>query len=270
MLVGEVVVLTGASSGLGAALALALAEAGARLTLFATNGERLAGVAAQCREKGAEVLVVTGDVTKAEDCRRLMQETMQNFARIDYMIANAGISMWARFEELEDVEVFQRLIDVNYMGVVHCAHAALPHLKKSAGMVVAISSIQGKVPVPLHSGYVASKHALQGFCDVLRLELEGTGVDVLTVLPHWLRGTNLRQSALGGDGKVLGETSRKHSSESITVEDASAAIIRAMEKRQRQLVMPWKLKLLAAVYALVPEWAEAVIKRAMSKQDHEK
>ena len=86
-------------------------------------------------------------------------------------------------------------------------------------------------------------------------------------MPHWLRGTNLRQSALGGDGQALGETSRKHSSESITVEDASVEIIRAMKKRQRQLVMPWKLKLLAAVYALKPQWAEAVIGRAMNKQN---
>ncbi|MGY8827420.1 MAG: SDR family oxidoreductase [Candidatus Latescibacterota bacterium] len=267
MLAGKVAVLTGASSGLGAALALALAEAGATLALFATNSERLEGVAAQCRERGAKVLAVTGDVTKAEDCQRLMQGAVSELGRIDYMIANAGISMWARFEELEEVEVFQRLIDVNYMGVVRCAHAALPHLKERAGMVVVISSIQSKVPVPLHSGYVASKHAVQGFCDVLRLELQGTGVDVLTVLPHWLRGTNLRQSALGGDGQALGETSRKHSSESITVEDASVEIIRAMKKRQRQLVMPWKLKLLAAVYALKPQWAEAVIGRAMNKQN---
>ena len=86
-------------------------------------------------------------------------------------------------------------------------------------------------------------------------------------LPHWLRGTNLRQSALGKDGQALGATSRRHSSESITIEAASQQIVQSMLKRSRQLVMPWKLKLLTAVYALRPQWAEAVIRRALRKQD---
>lgn len=268
MVAGKAVVLTGASSGLGAVLAAALAEAGAKLALFATNKERLEAVAAQCRELGAEVVVVVGDVTKVEDCKQLVAESVRAFGGIDYLVANAGISMWSRFEEVEDLAVFQKLIDVNYMGVVNCVHSALPQLKKSRGLIVAVSSVQGKVPVPLHSGYVASKHALQGFCDTLRLELRDAGVEVLTVLPHWLRGTGLRASALGGDGQTLGQTSRKHSSESISLEDASAAILQAMAGRQRQLVIPWKLKLLIAVNALKPQWAEAVVRRAMNKQDH--
>ncbi|MGB1717198.1 MAG: SDR family oxidoreductase, partial [Candidatus Latescibacterota bacterium] len=261
------VLLTGASSGLGAALAYALAEQGARLALFATNLERLEGVAEKCKELGAEVLVHAGDVAEASDVQAAVQRAVEAWDGIDVVIANAGISMWVRFEEVEDPAVFRRLMDVNYMGVVHAAYAALPYLKDSRGLFVAVSSVQGKVPVPLHSGYVASKHAVQGFCDTLRLELLGTGVDVMVVLPHWLRGTNLRQSALGKDGQALGATSRRHSSESITIEAASQQIVQSMLKRSRQLVMPWKLKLLTAVYALRPQWAEAVIRRALRKQD---
>jgi len=262
------VVLTGASSGLGAALAHTLAEQGAKLALFATHPERLETVAQECRARGAEVLVDTGDVAQAKDVQATVLRAAEAWGGIDFVIANAGISMWVRFDEVEDPAVFRRLIDVNYMGVVHAAYAALPFLKSSRGLFVAVSSVQGKVPVPLHSGYVASKHAVQGFCDTLRLELIGTGVDVMVVLPHWLRGTNLRQSALGKDGQALGTTSRRHSSESITIEEASRQIAQGMLDRPRQLVMPWKLKLLTAVYALRPQWAEAVIRRAMNKQDH--
>ena len=93
------------------------------------------------------------------------------------------------------------------------------------------SSVQGKDGVPLHTGYAASKHALQGFCDSLRMELKDVDVGVTTVLLHWLRGTELRNNAFGGDGRPLGETSRKHSEESVTLEDASRAIMDGMIRR---------------------------------------
>ena len=100
-------------------------------------------------------------------------------------------------------------METNYLGAVYCTYHALSYLKKSRGMIVAISSIQGKIAVPYHSGYVASKHAVQGFFDTLRSEIEGQGVDVLTVLPYWLKGTTLRNSAFGKDGMALGQESKK-------------------------------------------------------------
>ena len=240
------IVITGASSGLGAALGLELARAGARVSLFSPESERQQEVAKRCSEAGAQALAVIGDVTRPEDCRRLMEETVAEFGGIDYLIANAGISMWAKFEEVEDLKVFRKLMEVNYLGAVNCAYYALPYLKQRRGMLVAITSIQSKIGVPLHTGYVASKHALLGFCESLRMELalDGAGVDVLTVLPHWLRGTELRTHALSKEGKELGASSRKHSSESVSVEDACKAILKAMGKRKRELVIPWKLKLL--------------------------
>ena len=120
------VVLTGASSGLGAALAHTLAEQGAKLALFATHPERLETVAQECRASGAEVLVDTGDVAQAKDVQATVLRAAEAWGGIDFVIANAGISMWVRFDEVEDPAVFRRLIDVNYMGVVHAAYAALP------------------------------------------------------------------------------------------------------------------------------------------------
>ncbi len=267
MLQGKVAIVTGASSGLGAVLAQELAKAGVHLALFARREEKLVVTAEHCRSLGVRVITVVGDVTVVDDCKRLVSETVSEFGRVDYLMANAGISMWARFEEIEDVSVFGKLMETNYLGVVNGVHAALPELKKTGGMIVAISSIQGKIGVPLHTGYVASKHAVLGFFEALRMELDGSGVDILTVLPHWLRGTDLRQSAFGKDGEALGASSRKHSKESITLEDCSVAILKAMKKRKRELVIPWKLRALPWLNLINPKIVAWLVKGKVNDQD---
>ena len=158
-------------------------------------------------------------------------------------------------------------METNYLGIVHCVYYALPHIRARKGQIVAISSIQGKIGVPFHTGYVASKHAVQGFFESLRTELGGTGVDVLTVLPHWLRGTNLRKSAFGKHGDALGSSSRKHSEESVTLDDASDAIIKAMKKRQRELIIPFKLRFLPWLHLINPRIVEYLVKRGVDKED---
>ena len=266
---GKSVLITGASSGLGAAMAQAFAAEGAYLTLMATNPERLGAVAAACRDQGTQALTVVGDVTRPEDCQRLVETAHSQFKAVDYLLANAGVSMWTRFEDVTDLSLFRKLMEVNYLGVVYCVHHALPHLRQSRGLIVAVSSIQGKIGVPLHTGYGAAKHALEGFCNALRLELEGSGVDILTVLPHWLKGTQLRRHAFGGDGRPLDEASRRHSSQAVAVEDAARAVLKAARRRRRRrLVIPWKLNLLLFVHHLRAQWAEAVVKRAMDRENH--
>ena len=265
---GKTVIITGASSGLGAALAVAFAQSGANLSLFSFERERQEEVAGRLREIGASVSVTIGDVTSPDDCKRLVDDTVSEFGGVDYLVANAGISMWARFEDIQDLGVMKRLVEVNYLGAVNCVHHALPHLKAAKGMMVAITSIQGRIGVPAHTGYVASKHALQGFCEALRMELDGTGVDILTVLPHWLRGTELRKHAFDKTGKELGDASARHTSESVSVEEACDAILKAMAKRKRELVIPWKLKLLSILFQIWPTKAEALIKGAVGKEEH--
>jgi NAD(P)-dependent dehydrogenase (short-subunit alcohol dehydrogenase family) len=128
-------------------------------------------------------------VTVPEDCADAVARTIERFGRLDTVVASAGLGMWARFDELADTSVLRRLMDVNYLGVANVFLPALPHVVARRGMLVAISSVQGVVGVPGRSGYAASKHALQGLCDSLRIELRGSGVDVLTVMAHWVRGT---------------------------------------------------------------------------------
>ncbi len=269
MFAEQSILITGASAGLGAALAQALAADGARLTLMARRADRLKLVVDACHAAGGSAQAVEGDVTIPEDGIRLTQAAIDAYGAVDGLIANAGLSMWARFDEVEDITVFRQLMEVNYLGAVHCLHPALPHLKKSGGMFVAISSIQARIGVPHHTGYVASKHALQGLCDALRMEVADDGVGVLTVLLHWLRGTELRQHAFGADGEAMGDSRRKHSSESIGLDDAVVQILAAMGRRDRQIVLPWKLKALLGVNALKPQWAEALIRRAVGKQERD-
>lgn len=256
---GKTAVVTGASSGIGAALARALAGAGARVVLFARGEEGLRETARRCADTGREPLVVTGDVTEPPACRRLVDRTLDRFGRLDLMVACAGVSMWARFDEIEDVSVLRRLMEVNYLGVVHPLHFALPRLEESGGMFAAVSSIQGKVGAPYHTGYAASKHAVQGFCDSLRMELRGSGVDVLTVLPHWVRGTRLRRRAFTGDGGRRGERAPQRGSDAVEPDDVARAVLDAIRKRKRSVTVPAWLGLLPLVAEAAPGLADRIV-----------
>lgn len=263
----KTVLITGASSGLGAALALKFAQTGAKLALFALDEPGLRQTAESCVKRGAETITATGDVADPADCEKLVNATISRYGGLDYLILCAGISMWARFEEIKDLSLFQKLMNTNYLGAVNFTYYALPHLRQRRGMIVAITSIQGKIGVPLHTGYVASKHALQGFFDSLRTELAGSGVHILLVLPHWLRGTNLRKSAFGADGRALGETSAKHNSESIGLEECARAIMKAMRKRARELIIPSKLKLLPWLKLIAPRLLDHIVSRKVKQQN---
>lgn len=199
------VVVTGASSGIGEALAVRLAGCGARLTLAARNGDELARVAKRCEEAGGAATTVITDVTEPESCRRMVERAATAFGGVDSLVNNAGISMLARFEEVTDLTVFDKVMRVNYLGAVYATHFALPHVKKSRGLLVAVSSLTGKFPAPTRCAYAASKHAMEGFFDTIRIELAPSGVDVLVASPGFI-ATDIRAKAFGGDGKPLGES----------------------------------------------------------------
>ncbi len=263
---GKTILITGAASGLGRQLALDCAGQQVHLVLFDRQSDRLGETAEDCRERGATTAIVTGDVTNRTECRRFVDTAMSSSPKIDYLIVNAGVSMWAKFEEVQDLDVFEKVMAVNYLGGVYCTYYALPHLKASRGMIVGICSIQGRIGVPYHTGYVASKHALHGFFSSLRHELHGTGVDILEVFPHWITGTNLRRNAFGKEGTVVGESTRKHTSESLSVDSISRSIIEAMGKRRRELFLPSKLRGLLWLNEISPRLAEYIVGRKVSGQ----
>jgi short-subunit dehydrogenase len=174
----NVVVITGASSGIGRELAFQLADQGAWLSLAARNAERLDAAAAQSRERGGKALIVPTDVSQQSQCRNLIERTVAEYHRIDTLINNAGITMWARFEEIQDLSLLEWIMQVNYLGSLYCTYYALPYLKHTRGRIVGVSSLTGKTGVPTRSGYAASKHAMAGFFDSLRIELADDGVSV--------------------------------------------------------------------------------------------
>jgi NAD(P)-dependent dehydrogenase (short-subunit alcohol dehydrogenase family) len=174
----NVVIVTGASSGIGEALAYQLADQGARLSLAARSVEQLEAVAAECRQRGGRCLVVPTDVSEESQCRELVSQTFAEYGRIETLFNNAGISMWAIFARLQELDFLEQLMRVNYFGSVYCTYYALPYLKETKGRIVGVSSLAGKTGLPTRTGYAASKHAQVGFFDSLRIEVAPYGVSV--------------------------------------------------------------------------------------------
>ena len=230
----KVVVVTGASAGIGRALCLALASQQPRLVLAARDKDRLQQVADACRALGAETLVVPTDVSSDAACQRLVSRAVSSYGGLDVLVNNAGFSMRARLEDVSDPALFERLMRVNYFGPVYLTYYALAELKKSRGLIVVISSLTGLAGVPTRTGYAASKHALIGFFDSLRIELEGTGVGVTVVCPDFVV-SEIDRRAAGADGQPLGDKAISHQG-IMTAERCAQLTVAAMEKRKRLLV----------------------------------
>lgn len=260
---GKSVILTGASSGIGRELARRLAERGAWLCLAGRDGDRLETAAAECRAAGGRAAGVQTDVTVPSQCENLVRRAAEEYGRVDVLVANAGLSMWARFEDVTDLSLFERLMAVNYLGAVYCTHFALPHLRRSAGLITAVSSLTGKNGVPTRTGYAASKHAMIGFFDSLRIELAGSGVDVTVICPGFV-ATEVRERALGPDGRPLGRSPLLES-RVMTAAECAALMLRAMERRQRELVMTARGKIGLWMKLAAPGLVDRTARRAIEK-----
>jgi short-subunit dehydrogenase len=193
----------------------------------------------------------------------MIEQSIAHFGRLDVLVNNAGMSMWSKLDEISDVSLFDRLLQVNYLGSVYCTRHALPHLRQSQGQIVAIASVAGLMGVPTRTAYAASKHAMFGFFDSLRIELLGSGVTVTLIAPDFVV-SNIRQRSLAGNGQPLGKNPLQDK-KIMTAEQCAALIVRAMAKRQRLLITSWRgrlgqwLKLIAP--GLVDRVALAAIKQ---------
>jgi short-subunit dehydrogenase len=264
--VAKTLVITGASSGIGEALARAYSARGDNVVLAARSSERIERVAAECERAGGRALAVSTDVTDPAQCSSLVEKAMARFGAIDVLVNNAGISMWARFEEVTDITIFERIMRVNYLGSVYCTHAALPHLKRSQGLLVAISSLTGKTGVPTRTGYAASKHAMQGFFDSLRIELVGTGVGVLVASPGFVR-TGIRDRVLGPDGKALETSPRDESGRgTMSLDECTRILVRAIDRREREVVMTARARVGMWLKLVAPGAVDRIALRAVREK----
>lgn len=257
-------IVTGASEGIGRALALELAAARACLVLAARNRARLEELAALCATRGAEALLVETDVARREDCTALVARTIERFGRLDVLINNAGITAWSRLDAVEDPAVFERLMHVNYLGSVYATLAALPHLKRSRGLVVAVASVAGLTGVPERAAYAASKHAMIGFFESLRIELAGSGADVTIIAPDFVV-SEIHRRALGPDGQPLG-TSPMQEAKIMTATECARLIHRAIARRQRLLITSARGRLGFYLRPFVPRLIDAIAARAIRER----
>lgn len=258
---GKTVLITGASTGIGRALALELAQQGAQLALNARDADRLDQTAGECAARGAAALAVPGDVSRAEDCLRIVARTLERFQKLDALVNNAGLTMWARFDALADLAPLERLLAVNYLGAAHMTAAALPYLKNSRGLIVAVASIAGLTGVPERTGYAAAKHAMVGFFESLRIELAGSGVDVTIVAPDFV-ASELHKGALGPDGRALGE-SPLEVAHIMTSAQCAQLIVRAMGRRQRLLITSRRGRFGRWARLVVPALVDRIAARAI-------
>jgi short-subunit dehydrogenase len=260
---GKVAVITGASSGIGRALAEEFGKRKARIVIAARSAENLALVETQLKAGGAEVLSVVTDVSREEDCKRLIDAAVERFGGVDILVNNAGISMRALFADVE-LDVIRRLMDINFWGTVYCTKYALPYLLKSKGSVTGVSSIAGFKGLPGRTGYSASKFAMQGFLETLRIENRKKGLHVLIACPGFT-ASNIRNTALAADGSRQGESPRdeaKMMQPGVVAEKIACAI----EKRKKILILTAMGKLTVFLNKLFPFYMDKMVYNHMAKE----
>ena len=258
----KVVIITGASSGIGKALAAECAGRGAKLVLAARRIDRLAELENELSQ--TEILSVQTDVSNENDCKNLIDQAIQHYGCIDVLINNAGISMRALFSDL-DLSVVKKLMDVNFWGTVFCTKYAMPHLLKTKGTVVGIISIAGYIGLPGRTAYSASKYAIRGFLDALRTENLKTGLHVLVAAPGFT-ASEVRQVALTANGTQQGETPRDES-KMMSSEECARHIANAIEKRKRELILTFKEgKLTVFLGKFLPKLLDKIAYNHMAKE----
>ena len=260
---GKVIVITGASEGIGAELARQLAVEKPRLVLAARRLDALQAVVAQCEAAGAEAVAVRCDVGVEADCKALAASAVARFGGIDVLVNNAGVSGHARLEEVTDFKWYEDMMRVNFMGSVWCTRYTLPELRKSKGLVAGVASLAGKVGVPERTAYSPSKFAQAGFFEALRTELMDTGVDVTVVFPGVV-ATDIRLHGYGTDGKPAGKSGLKEEG-AMSVEECARHIVAALRGRKRELVMTTKAKVGLWLKLLAPGIVDRMARAALKQ-----
>jgi len=260
----KVIIVTGASSGIGKACAEEFAKRGANLVLAARQYVTLCEITADLEKRyGIKAIAVQTDVSKEEDCKLLVKQALVTFNKIDILINNAGLSMRALFNEL-DLSVLKNLMDVNFWGTVYCTKYALPEILKTKGSVVGVSSIAGYRGLPGRTGYSSSKFAMNGFMESLRTELLKTGVHVMVACPGFT-ASNIRVTALAKDGASHGETSMEEG-KMMSADVVAQTIADGIAARKRTLIMTGQGKLTVWINKLLPALADKLVFNHFTKE----
>ena len=260
----KTIIITGASSGIGKSLATEFAKRGANLVLGARQFVTLCEIA-QGLEKdyGIKAVAVQCDVAVEEDCNVLIKQAVATFGAIDVLVNNAGISMRALFNDT-DIGVLRTVIDVNFWGTVYCTKYALPEILKTKGTIVGVSSIAGYKGLPGRTGYSASKFAMNGFLDALRVENLKTGIHILTACPGFT-ASNIRNTALDAGGKQQGESTLQED-KMMTADEVASIIVKGIEDHSRTLIMTGQGKLTVLLSKFLPGFLDKMVYKTIAKE----
>lgn len=258
----KVIIVTGASSGIGLATANLFATMEAKVVMAARSIDKLEAIKAEMPVP-ANVLCVKTDVTIEDDCKNLVQQTIDKFGRIDILINNAGISMRATFQEL-DLNVIRRLMDTNFWGTVYCTKYALPYLLESKGSVVGVISTAGHIGLPGRTGYSASKFAIRGFLNTLRVEHRYDGLHVMVFAPGFT-ASNIRNVALLADGSPQGMTPRNEE-KMMSAEKVAKRMAYGLRLRKNEMILTPMGKMTKFFNFALPKFVEWVEYKMMAKE----
>jgi short-subunit dehydrogenase len=260
----KTVIITGASSGIGKALAYRFAKDGANLVLAARQYPLMCEIAQDIEQKfSVKAVAIATDVSSEEHCKIMVSEAKRIFGRIDVLVNNAGISMRALFEEV-DLKVMKELMDVNFWGTVYCTKYALPEILKTNGSIIGISSVAGYKGLPGRSGYAASKFAMNGFLESLRIENLKNNIHVMIACPGFT-ASNIRNSARSKDGSLQGE-SPINEGKLMSAEDAATQILEGYYKKKNQLILTLQGKATVWTSKVFSKFMDKIIYNYFSKE----
>ncbi len=259
----KVVIITGASSGIGKALAFTFGQAGANIVITGRKKEPLFEVSEALTKQGIDNLPIVSDVSIEADNADVINKTIAKYGKIDVLINNAGISMRSMFEDC-DMDVIKKVMDINFYGTVYATKYALPYIKETKGSIVGVSSIAGYRGLPVRTGYSASKFAMNGFLEALRTELLHTGVHVLTACPGFT-ASNIRVASLGSDGNSKGESMRDEGN-MMSSEEVAQHILKAVKNRDRDMVLTLQGKMVVFLNKWLPKLTDKLTYNALAKE----
>lgn len=259
----KVVIITGASSGIGEATAREFSLNGSKVVLAARSESKLSTITKEINAAGGDAIFVKTDVSIEADCKQLIEKTIEKFGRIDILVNNAGLSMRAAFVDV-DIKVLHRLMNVNFWGTVYCTKYALPYLLAARGSLVGVSSVAGFHGLPGRTGYSASKFAMHGLLETIRIENLKKGLHVMIIAPGFT-STEIRKHALTANGLEQGESPRNEQ----TLRSpgyVAKCVLKGIRKKKRNKLLTWDGKLTALFQRIVPEFVDWAYYNEMSRE----
>jgi short-subunit dehydrogenase len=259
----KVVVVTGASSGIGEAIAREFARNESKVVLAARSSEKLSQIVKEINAVGGDAFLIRTDVSVEEDCKNLIEKTVEKYGTIDILVNNAGISMRASFIDV-DLKVLHRLMDVNFWGTVYCTKYALPYLIRQKGSLIGVSSVAGFHGLPGRTGYSASKFAIHGFLETIRIENLKKGLHVMIIAPGFTT-TDIRRHALLANGEEQGESPRDEH-KLMPAEYVAKWVLKGIRKKKRNKLLTWDGRFTALFQRIIPGVVDYAYYYEMSKE----